>query len=73
MSTTKKLWSPRPAAIVRAEHGGPPVHLRGPERHTFEEALRLGADLGDEVESKVTVGRWTAKLCDAPGYPPHLC
>jgi hypothetical protein len=35
------------------------VHLTTPERRVFEEALRLGADLADEVESKVSAyGRW---------------
>ena len=50
---------PRPSAIVRAEHGGAPVHLTAPEKKIFSEALRLGADLADEVEAKVTAfGRW---------------
>jgi hypothetical protein len=50
---------PRPSALDRAEHGGPPVHLTGRERQVFNEALRLGADLADEVEAKVSsYGRW---------------
>ncbi len=49
----------RSSALVRAEHGGAPVHLTTPQRRVFEEALRLGADLADEVESKVSAyGRW---------------
>ena len=49
----------RPSAIVRAEHGGAPVHLDAGEKKIFAEALRLGADLADEVESKVSAyGRW---------------
>jgi hypothetical protein len=50
---------PRPSALVRAEHGGAPVHLSAGEKRVFSEALRLGADLADEVEGKVTAfGRW---------------
>ncbi len=50
---------PRPSALVRAEHGGAPVHLSPRERQVFGEALRLGADLADEVEAKVSAyGRW---------------
>ena len=49
----------RPSAMVRAEHGVAPVHLTTPERRVFNEALRLGADLADEMESKVMAyGRW---------------
>ena len=49
----------RPSALVRAEHGGAPVHLTPIERQVFGEALRLGADLADEVEAKVSAfGRW---------------
>ncbi len=50
---------PRPSALVRAEHGGAPVHLDAGEKKVFSEALRLGADLADEVEGKVSAyGRW---------------
>ena len=50
---------PRPSALVRAEHGGAPVHLTPSERQVFGEALRLGADLAGEVEAKVSAyGRW---------------
>ncbi len=49
----------RPSALVRAEHGGAPVHLSADEKKVFGEALRLGADLADEVEAKVSAyGRW---------------
>jgi len=49
----------RPSALVRAEHGGAPVHLTPPQKRVFDEALRLGEDLADEVESKVAAyGRW---------------
>jgi hypothetical protein len=49
----------RPSALVRAEHGGAPVHLTTPERQVFGEALRLGVDLAGEVETKVSsYGRW---------------
>lgn len=35
------------------------MHLTAPEKKIFSEALRLGADLADEVEAKVTAfGRW---------------
>src|SRR3954463_16149733 len=58
MATPKKSRA-RPSAIVRAEHGGAPVHLTTPEKKVFSEALRLGADLADEVEAKVAAyGRW---------------
>jgi hypothetical protein len=54
---TKSL--PRPSALVRAEHGGAPVRLTAAEKKVFTEALRLGADLADEVEAKVSAyGRW---------------
>lgn len=43
----------RPSALVRAEHGGAPVTLTTPQKRVFDEALRLGEDLADEVESKV--------------------
>ncbi len=50
---------PRPSALVRAEHGGAPVHLTPAEKRVFNEALRLGADLAGEVEAKVSAyGRW---------------
>ena len=59
MAKPKTKSRPRPSAIVRAEHGGAPVHLSAPEKKVFSEALRLGADLADEVEAKVTAfGRW---------------
>jgi hypothetical protein len=49
----------RSSALVRAEHGGAPVHLTSTERRIFDEALRLGGDLAGEVESKVgAYGRW---------------
>jgi hypothetical protein len=49
----------RPSALVRAEHGGAPVHLSASEKKVLGEALRLGADLADEVEAKVSAyGRW---------------
>ena len=51
--------SPRPSALVRAEHGGAPVKLTAAQKKVFTEALRLGADLADEVEAKVSAyGRW---------------
>jgi hypothetical protein len=61
MAKAKKTRTrePRPSALVRAERGSAPVHLKGAERKVFEEALRLGADLADELESRVTsYGRW---------------
>jgi hypothetical protein len=61
MATARKTKAPRsrPSAIVRAEHGGAPVRLTAPERKVFDESLRLGADLADELESHVTsYGRW---------------
>ena len=49
----------RPSALVRAEHNGAPVHLSTPQKRVFDEALRLGEDLADDVESKVAAyGRW---------------
>jgi hypothetical protein len=58
-STTSAKAHARPSAIVRVEHGGAPVHLNAGEKKVFAEALRLGADLADEVESKVSAyGRW---------------
>ena len=49
----------RATALVRAEHGGAPIHLAASERRIFDEAIRLGEDLADEVESKVAAyGRW---------------
>ena len=45
--------------MVRAEHGAPPAHLVGKEKHTLDEALRLGEDMAEEVESSVSAyGRW---------------
>jgi hypothetical protein len=59
MPTRPKRTRSRPSALVRAEHGGAPVHLTVRERQLFGEALRLGADLADEVEAKVSAfGRW---------------
>ncbi|CAN5459543.1 hypothetical protein BH09MYX1_BH09MYX1_66880 [soil metagenome] len=59
MATRKSTLRPRPFAIVRAEHGGTPVHLSKPEQRVFDAALRLGEDLAGEVESKVAAyGRW---------------
>ena len=50
---------PRPSALVRAEHGSPPVKLTAPERDLLDEALRRGEDLREEVEAKVfAYGRW---------------
>jgi hypothetical protein len=44
---------------VRAEHGGTALHLTSSEKRIFEEALRRGEDLADDVESKVSAyGRW---------------
>jgi hypothetical protein len=44
---------------VRAEHGGAPVRLDSAQKKILGEALRLGADLADEVEAKVSsYGRW---------------
>jgi hypothetical protein len=57
--TKTKAPRSRPSAIVRVEHGGAPVRLTTPERKVFNEALRLGADLADQLESHVTsYGRW---------------
>ena len=59
MPTSAKKKRSRPSALVRAEHGGAPVHLTAGERQIFGEASRLGADLADEVEAKVSAfGRW---------------
>jgi hypothetical protein len=59
MARPLKKSRPRPSAIVRAEHGGAPVHLSGPEKAVFGEALRMGADLADELEAKIVAfGRW---------------
>lgn len=42
-----------PSTVVR------PCLLTAPQRRVFDEALRLGTDLADEVESKVAAyGRW---------------
>ena len=58
MGKTKTTKS-RSAALVRAEHGGGPVRLTKAERGVLDEALRLGADLADEIGSKtVSYGRW---------------
>ncbi len=49
----------RPSAVVRAEHGGAPVRLKAAERKLFDEALRMGTDLADELESRMmSFGRW---------------
>jgi hypothetical protein len=59
MAKRTKTSPARPSALVRAEHGGAPVHLNPAEQKVFGEALRLGADLADEVEAKVSAfGRW---------------
>jgi hypothetical protein len=59
MPKPKAARRARPSAIVRAEHGSAPVHLDAQEKRVFNEALRLGADLADELESKVAAyGRW---------------
>jgi hypothetical protein len=60
MATKRSAASrPRPTALVRAEHGAPPVHLTVVERRVLNEALRLGEDLREEVEGAVTrYGRW---------------
>jgi hypothetical protein len=51
--------TPRPSALVRAEHGGAPVRLNASQKKVFAEALRLGADLADELEANVSsYGRW---------------
>jgi hypothetical protein len=62
-ATKTKASRPRPSAIVRVEHGGAPVRLTAPERKVFNEALRLAADLADELESNVTsYGRWMLEV-----------
>jgi hypothetical protein len=49
----------RPSALVRAEHGEPPVHLTAPQRTVLEEALRRSEDLREELESTLSAyGRW---------------
>jgi hypothetical protein len=59
MPKRTKTSRSRPSALVRAEHGGAPVHLSVEEKEVFSEALRLGADLADELEAKVSAfGRW---------------
>jgi len=59
MAKHTKTSRSRPSALVRAEHGGAPVHLSVEEREVFAEALRMGADLADELEAKVSAfGRW---------------
>ena len=59
MAKRAKTSPARPSALVRAEHGGAPVHLNAAEQKVFGEALRLGADLADELEAKVSAfGRW---------------
>jgi hypothetical protein len=59
MAKRTKTSPARPSALVRAEHGGAPVHLNAAEQKVFGEALRLGADLADELEAKVSAfGRW---------------
>ena len=51
--------TPRPSALVRAEHDAAPVKLSGPQRTLLEHALRRGEDLREEVEAKVLAyGRW---------------
>ena len=59
MAKHTKTSRSRPSALVRAEHGGAPVHLNVAEQKVFGEALRMGADLADELEAKVSAfGRW---------------
>jgi len=49
----------RPAALVRAQHGAAAASLSKAERGVLDEALRRGADLADEMHSKVSAyGRW---------------
>ncbi len=49
----------RPSALIRAEHGGAPVHLTAPQKRLFGEALRMGADLADDLEAEISAfGRW---------------
>ena len=49
----------RPVALARAQHAEAPAHLTSPERGVFEEALRRGEDLREEIESSVSsFGRW---------------
>jgi hypothetical protein len=61
MATPRKRPAPpRQSALVRAEHGGAPLHLVPAEKKLLDEALRRGEDLREEVESAVTsYGRWT--------------
>jgi len=57
--STSKKTAARPSALVRAEHHGAPVRLSAGEKKVFAEALRLGEDLAEEVEAKVSAyGRW---------------
>ena len=57
MGTTKTVS--RPSALVRAEHGGAAVHLTTEQRKVLDQALRLGEDLREELESKtLEYGRW---------------
>jgi hypothetical protein len=59
MGKSSKKAPARPSAIVRAEHHRPPAHLSAPEKRVLGEALRLGEDLAQEVEAKITAfGRW---------------
>lgn len=49
----------RSTALVRAEHGGAPVRLTKDEQRVLSDALRLGEDLADEMQGKVSsYGRW---------------
>lgn len=57
--TKRPTSKPRPSALVRAEHDGPPVKLSGAQRVLLDQALRRGEDLREEVEAKVlSYGRW---------------
>jgi hypothetical protein len=54
-----KNKSARASAIVRAQHGGSPLHLTKQENVLLNEAIRLGEDMSEEVESHVMrYGRW---------------
>lgn len=49
----------RPAALARAEHGGPPARLTVAEKKVLDEALRRGEDLREELENRtLEYGRW---------------
>ena len=55
----KKKTVGRPAALVRAEHGGAAVRLTAAEKKVLEEAVRRGEDLRDELQTRtLEYGRW---------------